>query len=1704
MAFYDPVSGLFSEAARGADVYGAAAGEPGLLDSAANFVTKGLPLTGVAILNSFANTAVDIGNFFGGNYERMAVEDYISDTETLDYYKSHNQGIEAAGLILGSFIPGGLAVKGANASVKALYLAKSGYSPETLSRATGLLAPFKARVIQSAEAEIRASGALYNQFSADKLKLIGLGVADQTMQSLIWELATVATMKASPLLDNDGLSEIITNSFAGMMVGGVVGGAVEGIIANKLVNKMRLRADFDSKAEELSTRLGLGDFLPGDRAATLLASLDDLPSGRSILGDKKAAATRSSALTEVRAILNKAAGPGNEPLSNALVDVLVEGKASGAMTTDDIFDKLSRLAKISRIDDAPSVPTNDSFYLNTFLKKELGRRPTFADILTNDPSDKAVYSLRYRLREGATDVNIATSVDKLELPSGASTARYSNSKEAFEEGVDIFIDGRRQIWVNPDSANIERIPRPGEGRKLSVAEEKEFRKTGKLPEGSADLYSEPIVLNVKSKAMSSREGISPVVGDFGEVQLVDRGLVYGDKFVEQQLGTLITRDTAPLDANARYVWASMRGVKAGDTINVFDTAMLEAVYQDFLKSGKSWGEYAESALKRGVTLATGSGPGQLPNNLDTFLNMIRDAKDELIVNALSKEVDAGKKALSISDVGRLANVPEEYILGGLKARHPEEYILGADSHKTVNHIQLEYDLNNVLKDQDGNIIRGQIDVQYRVQQAQAAANSAAAAYFGEEFEKFIIKGKAAEASTEGSGPGLVTSANANYGTLAQRTEAVGRAVTAWIKQLNEETTTKLFSHMDAIKNDPGLAAEVGNFIAVRRRTAENYVFLPEDIARKHMRDGNTVVLEKALIKNKSGEVIDWDKSYTPKGFLPAAAKVDPNWVNTGKELHTFYDLSPRHAAFERANMELNSSRLEARTNWLAAQGMKKDYNPAVLYAPPIDTAKYPYFFFVKPLKGKAFADESPSVVTAANATELEAKAALLRDDYEIIYKVDNKRYREVLGDYEYDRNFASSIVNSDLKRRGILNDIFPDIRADSIARDYVDFHTRQNMRITRDYVELTNAQLFAEIHAMGQRFTAAETSRTGFVSALLGRTVPNPYNSYINTALAITDRGNYRLWAESNEKLEAFAGTAFNVAKTALGFAKKGILPFEEAAKLSQQYGLGNVYEAATDALKGYEIANRLPPRRYLSEWVSTAHSILAATAIRLDTFQSIINAVSTPILAMAEARSAIIAGKEYITTKLPGTEFNIPSVTKLISRAVTSYASNDAEKKALLPILRDIGAVRKATDLHEAMLSDLALPVGAFQESKFVQNMRAAVDKGSKLMGAELSEEFSRYVPGYMAHKIFGPEGLGYTGQQLRDNIATFVNRVQGNYTASQRPLLFQGPLGSAISLFQTYQFNLMQQVFRYIENGEAKTIAMMAGLQTTIFGLQGLPGFQVVNNHLVGNAAGNPAHKDIYTTMPNYLDKGLSDYVMYGVLSNWFNAGLYSRGDINPRNITILPVNPADFPAVAGATKFITALAGIGETLAKGGAPGPSLLLGLEHNGLSRPLTGLAQLMQGYVTTSKGNLVSTTRSEAVGWSDFFSLTNFARLAGARPLDEAVVMDAMYRKTLYAAKDNTRITALGEAVKTHLYANGTVDGELIQEFAGKYAAAGGNINNFSRKMMEWTKDANVSTANEIYTTLRQGHMQQLQQLMGGRRLPDFRNLGISEPAPVE
>jgi hypothetical protein len=308
-----------------------------------------------------------------------------------------------------------------------------------------------------------------------------------------------------------------------------------------------------------------------------------------------------------------------------------------------------------------------------------------------------------------------------------------------------------------------------------------------------------------------------------------------------------------------------------------------------------------------------------------------------------------------------------------------------------------------------------------------------------------------------------------------------------------------------------------------------------------------------------------------------------------------------------------------------------------------------------------------------------------------------------------------------------------------------------------------------------------------------------------------------------------------------------------------------------------------------------------------------------------------------------------------------------------------------------------------------------------------------------------------------------------------------------------------MMQQLLRHIGDGDVKALAMGAGMQASVFGLSSLPGFHALNS-LIADRHGNTQGQDLYSASNSMLGHDVSNYLLYGALSGLTGISLYSRGDLNPRRATILPVNPLQFPSVAAGMRTYQMLSQLQSNITTKGASVPtSLLLAAEHNGLSRPLTGLAELVQGFSTAPNGNLISKTP----GLSDLSNISTMSRILGARPLEESVAMDAMYRQNAMTVLDNSRLQELGAAAKTALYGGSQLAPGIAQQFMSDYVKAGGRQENFNKWFLNESKSANISAVNKTFENFHNPRSQSLQQTMGGVLLPDFHNTGSTAQSPV-
>jgi hypothetical protein len=232
--------------------------------------------------------------------------------------------------------------------------------------------------------------------------------------------------------------------------------------------------------------------------------------------------------------------------------------------------------------------------------------------------------------------------------------------------------------------------------------------------------------------------------------------------------------------------------------------------------------------------------------------------------------------------------------------------------------------------------------------------------------------------------------------------------------------------------------------------------------------------------------------------------------------------------------------------------------------------------------------------------------------------------------------------------------------------------------------------------------------------------------------------------------------------------------------------------------------------------------------------------------------------------------------------------------------------------------------------------------------------------------------------------------------------------------------------------------------------------------------------------------VGKTAGDWLMYGVPSNIIQTNLYSRGDINPRSLTIIPNQVQDIPIVSAYSKLFAGLYNTVSKIKDGGNVWESILQGIEHNGISRPLAGLAQDLQA--TTGNGVVFSTSsKGSIIGTNDFLSLASLSRLAGGRPLDEAIVNDGMFRISAYEAAQKDMRDKLVAAVKTTGIQGQQLDGDSINKFAEQYAASGGKQAQFNKFILSTLKSANISQSQKITQQLQNPFNQKMQILMGGR-----------------
>jgi len=1156
--------------------------------------------------------------------------------------------------------------------------------------------------------------------------------------------------------------------------------------------------------------------------------------------------------------------------------------------------------------------------------------------------------------------------------------------------------------------------------------------------------------------------------------------------------TKLSGKNAHLEAEKRYIWAKYFVPKIDDDtlIHRNDIPLLERAVSD--------GQFNIKVVSgEGATLEV-----YKPTSQKDLQDLLKESKIESANTLLKKLSLQGETPVVIGTeaAARIVNTRQSYLEGFQSADEYADLYAHQSDHATyLKSLQargLSTDFTKAVEADDPLFLPKVAKIVYDSAQGNVPATvfdavihfKEQAKLYSEGSKRVVAKifGQASESLPDipqstiqradrlGAGPGLLSSENSNYGSVGSIMAWLGSFTRGMKEEQRKQLGKNLESSIVRLSEKPEAAIEFEGINQKVSRSGKLWVQVSDP-------DYGDYLVTKNAVRGATDEsgAIDFES-------LLAEFSDDLIPVTQAETL-----------AAIRAHISESGRRTVSYKEIRAQQGHENNYDELVFRPIRPDLKQMPHFAFVR--DPRVTESGHLTMLHAASEKELNALIDRVPSEYSVLTKSDVEEFQRARGEYEFSRTLNENYIDSSLKAKGVFSNFFPKSDPKKIVDDLLQQHYRESDTLVMETMRLRYEPEFNFLEDLGKQYSRAETSRFASRSDIIEKTADNPYFNYIKTALDISKAPENRLIYGFNKSLdEAVSKAVGSIRETFFGKVRT---PDDLDLINSQldKYGIKPAYyDSALQAL-----ANHSAPRGELTKFVRRANSLLSLFTLGLDPLNALNNAIGSNILRMTELKhltKAIAAGNAGVAgdlagiakIRLPGTGDEVLAPTKLVSRAISNYFKDDGTLRARY--LAD-GIIKSRDDQLKLLVDDFTLKGTesvADLDSRISSGLLKAKDflqRGERLTLNAQAEEFNRFVSANVMDQI-AEVGMKHglmdapTAKAYRN---TFVNRVEGNILASQRPTIFQGPIGQAISLFQSYQFNLMQQLFRYVGEGSAKDLAMLAGLQSTLYGIQSLPAFQFINTHIIGQLSGNKEHRDAYDAVYGTVGRTAGDFILYGLPSNLLPGGganLYSRGDINPRQLTILPTSLQEIPLVSGWGKLFSSMYETTKNIAGGANVWESILQGVEHNGISRPLAGFAQTLQAipsgqvYSTSSKGSILYS--------NDLISFATLTRLAGGRPLDEAIINDTVFRVKAYETAKRGQMQSLAERVKSTLIQGNIPTEEQVNQFAEKYVSLGGKQAGFNKWMMELHKNANVAQSTQLANSLNNPFAYKMQLLMGG------------------
>lgn len=1581
-------------------------------------------------VNSFYNTAAVIGQFFNPGIEERDTADWITsfDTDLAEYYRQNQQSADTAGFILGAIIPGLGGIKIFNAGQVALNTAiQTGRVGGGMGRALGLLVPKTDEFMALAMKDITASTTSLQLLNANTTKAIASGLWQNVMEAAAFETMVYATNFRSPILQEQDGWDIAKNIAVGAALGGAVGGVFG---AAKLRGRLKTAVDEEEILRRpFQERVQFSSAAPAANRIVQLAFDSEMA----------AVPVQLRRVTEEGAVIEN-----NFATTKTLYDQKIQANANEQRKA---WNELAG---------------KDNFLGN--LTADL-MSPT----KTNGRLDMGFAQQAYESASGAIAILRPGAQHPLELAQSKALLKGEKVKRPVAvRFVKLFGDDAGKTFDTMPTTVVSWADRYKGPEEIAAAIKHQYG----FKQRSAELKS--------------------------KYSVTDRWSVLSLKGAK-----------AAEEAEARHIWAAksskiIKDIPEGSVIDAYDLPLLQRAFED-----GQWN----------IQIIAGEGPSlsiRQITSLDDLYKHIRSAKDETIEyfkkSFLTKRGKAKKNGLipreSAEDaIARIADVRKNYMQGlpsGVEA--DDLFAMNAAQRKFIKQLR-DRDLSLTTKEAstpiqfqpsylkvvyepaedvaalDGNVLNGIVHYTEQEKIFKESAKRAVAKVLGAWSEQFpdLPKDKLVTATRNETSAGLFSSDSSAYGTVSSAMSFIGSITRAVKFQFRKDLNDTLAPALTKLGGKQEAAFEFESLNQKVTRTGKQFYL-------REAEDGTWTLLDKSLVRVSKDDT------------------EEINWDLAEDGLNAFNIRHQETVDFISAHIAVTGRRTQNFGEIHSAQGKSDVKDPNVFRPIRPDLKQYPHFAFV--VDPRVTGSGHMTMIHAASEKELAQLVEKVPPQYRVVYKRDTEEYYKARDEYEYQRTLNENYINADLANRGVFSNFFPKSDPQKILDDILQQHYRESDTMVYESVRLNYEPEFNLLEDLGQQYSLVETSKFASRADKIEAQSKNPYFNQIKTALDISKINEHQIIYNANKLLDG----AFSRAWAAVTRTFDEIKSPQELDKINMQldeFGMKPAYyDAAMQAL-----VNHRAPRGDLTRFVRGANAILSRFTLGLDPLNSLNNAIGSNILrgteiglltrAIREGNQAVAGDLSKLAKiKLPGVEgAEIISGPKLLAKAIDNFwkdrPSAGAKYGPLTQKYRDMQLIKDRAEQLRMLVDDFTLR-GTETAAELDQRLKRGfarakelstetLDKAEKATGNILAEEFNRFVSANVMDQLTSiavKHGL-MDDATARTYINTFVNRVEGNIVASQRPMVFQGPIGQAISLFQSYQFNLIQQLLRYVAEGKGKDLAMLAGLQSTLYGYQSLPGFQAINVHIIGQLSGNTEHRDLYDITYGTVGRTAGDFLLYGLPSKLLDTNIYSRGDVNPRHLTILPTSLQETPIVAGWGKFFSSVFETSKKIAGGGDVWESFLQGVEHNGISRPLAGMAQTLQAF--GPEGQAYSTSnRGSILYQNDLMSLATLTRLAGGRPIDEAIVNDALFRVKSYEAARRQKAASLAERVKSTLIQGNSPTDEQMAEFAASYAKLGYRQKDFNKWMMELHKNANTAQSQQLVESLTNPYAYKMQLLMGG------------------